>query len=79
MTYRNCNVLMFPRDDGIAPFSAFFCSSNLSRLVRLPKDGGIDPVRLFSYNLLMERRKLAHLSVQKNSQNLQKFYFLNSI
>jgi hypothetical protein len=23
MTYMNCNVLMFPREDGIAPLSAF--------------------------------------------------------
>ena len=46
--------MMFPRDDGIAPFNAFFCSSNISRLVRLPKDSGIGPVRLFPYNLLKE-------------------------
>jgi len=76
MTYRNFNVLMLPREDGIAPLSAFFCSSNISRFVRLPKDSGIDPVSLFLHNLLKERRTLAHFSVQKNSQNLRRSFFL---
>ena len=52
MTYRNCNVLMLPREDGIEPLSAFFWSFSSWRLIRLPKDVGIAPVSLFSYNLL---------------------------
>jgi hypothetical protein len=41
VTYKNCNVWMFPRDAGIEPVSELFWSSKFTRFVRL-----------FPYNLL---------------------------
>lgn len=51
-SYKNCSVLMLPKEAGIAPLSAFFWSSKFVRLFRLPRDDGIDPVKLFWNNIL---------------------------
>ena len=50
---------MLPKEDGIEPLSAFFWSFSSRRFNRLPKDVGIAPVRLFSYNLLQNRSTMS--------------------
>lgn len=65
MTYKNCSDLMLPREAGIEPLNEFLWSFSSRRLVRLPNDGGIGPVRLFSYNLL-ENTIVPSIHVQFN-------------
>ena len=56
VTYKDRNVLMFPKEAGIEPLSAFFWRSIDTRFVRLPNDGGIGPDSLFPSNLLWEHQ-----------------------